>query len=131
MTTHLVTRVRVLGGKRIADHVADVVRDEVGFLDLQRVHHGGDVASLRLLVVAAFGMRRETHAAEIGNDHRMIASERRRDRRPHVAGVAKAVQKDDGGPVAAGAEVDRRAVRRDVLQAKVCRKLVHDMTFRG
>ena len=60
--------VRVLGGEGVADHVADVVRDDVGLLDVKRVQHGGDIAGLGLLVVAAGGMRREAHAAKVGHD---------------------------------------------------------------
>ena len=47
---------RMLRREGVADHVADVVRDEVGALDLQRIEHAGDVAGLRLLVEAASGL---------------------------------------------------------------------------
>jgi len=43
--------------KRIADHIADIVRNECSFLDLQLVHNGRDIMGLGLLVVTVFGMR--------------------------------------------------------------------------
>ena len=46
----------ILRGKGIADHVADIVRDEVGSVDLQCIEHAGHVAGLRLLVEASGGL---------------------------------------------------------------------------
>ena len=43
-------------------------------LDLQRVEHAGDVARLGLLVVAAGGMRRKAHAAQIGHDDGVVGA---------------------------------------------------------
>ena len=62
----------ILRGERIADHVADVVRDQRGAIDLQSVHDARDVAGLRLLVIAARRMRRQTDAAQIGNNNGAI-----------------------------------------------------------
>ena len=73
--------------------IADVVGDEIGPADLQRVHHLRDVARLRLLLVSALWMGREADASQVGNDHLVLADERRRDRRPHVAGVAEAMDR--------------------------------------
>jgi hypothetical protein len=52
----------------------------------------------------------------------MVRSERRHNWSPHVAGVAEAVQQHDRRPLAADSDVDRRAVRRNILDAKVRRK---------
>ena len=51
--TNLRDAIGILGGKGVADHVADVVGDKVGLVDLQRVEHAGNILALRLLVVAA------------------------------------------------------------------------------
>ena len=71
ITTHLVMRAGILRRQRIAHHVADVVRDQIGLLDLQRIHHAGDVQRLILLGVAGVRMSREPHAAQIRHDHQM------------------------------------------------------------
>jgi hypothetical protein len=47
---------RILRGEGVAHHVADVVGDEVGGLDLEPVEHARDIVALRLLVVTAVGM---------------------------------------------------------------------------
>lgn len=48
----------VLHGEREADHVADVVGDEVHLVELQRVEYARNVMALCLLVVAAGRTRR-------------------------------------------------------------------------
>ena len=53
--------VRIFGGKGIADHVADVMGHQVGFIDLERVEHSDDIVTLRLLVVSSARPRRKTH----------------------------------------------------------------------
>ena len=116
ITTHLARALRILRGKRIADHIADVVGDEIGPVDLQRVHHLRYVARLRFLLVSALWMGREADAPQVGNDHFVLADERRRDGRPHVAGVAEAMEEDDRGPSAADADIDRRPVHLDVFR---------------
>ena len=113
----------ILGRESVADHVADVVRHEIGVVELQRVHHRGDVGGLPGLLVSALRMGREAHAAEIGNHNGMAGPKRRGDRRPHVTRVAEAVQEDDRRPPAADPDMDRRAVGLDVLGLKLWRKL--------
>src|SRR5262249_43690609 len=66
---------------------------------------------------------RTPHAAKIGNHDRMVAGEIDRHGRPHVARLTVAVKQDHGGAAAAGAHMDRRTVRRDVLNAEFRRKL--------
>ena len=68
ISTNRVTRSGYCAANAIADHVADVVGDEIGAVDLERIEHAGDVAGLRLLVVAAGGLRGEAHAAQVGHD---------------------------------------------------------------
>jgi hypothetical protein len=111
-----------LRGEGIADHVADVVGDESCAADLQPVQHLRDVVRLRCLVVAAGRMRREPHAAQIGRDNGVIFDQRRRDRRPHVAGVAETVQQDDRGSLAAVAHMDRRAAGFDIAGLETSRE---------
>ena len=113
----------VLRGKRVADHVADVVSDEVGALDLQLVEHARDVGGLRLLVEAARGLRRQPHATQVRHDDGVVAHEVDGHRRPHVAGLAVAVQKNDGGPGSAEAHMNGGAVGRDIPDVEVRRKL--------
>jgi hypothetical protein len=104
----------MLGGQGVADHVADVVGDQLGLLDLQRVHDGGDVLALVLLVVAAFRVGREAHAAQVGDDDGVILGQDLGDRRPHVAGVGEAVQQHHRRAGPADADVQGRAVDGDV-----------------
>ena len=113
---------RKLRRERVADHVADVVRDEIGLLDLQMIEHAGDVERLVLLRVARVRMRRKPHAAKIRRDDRVILHEHRGERRPHVAGIAEAVQQEDGRTLAADAHVQRRAVGRDLFGAEAIGK---------
>ncbi len=105
----------ILRCKRIADHVADIVGDEIGLRELQLVENARDVAGFRLLVVSALGVRRETHAAQVGHHDGVVVPERCRQRPPHVTGVAKAVQHHDRRPLAANANMDCRALRLDLF----------------
>jgi hypothetical protein len=61
----------------------------------------------------------------------VVPRERRRQGRPHVAGVAEAVEQHDRRPLSAGPEMNRRpVVRHDLLRAKVAGKR-HDLRGRG
>ena len=60
--------VRVLGGERVSDHVADVVRDEVRPFNPERVENASHIPALCLLVVSTGGTNREPHATQVGND---------------------------------------------------------------
>ena len=57
--------VRILGGKGISDHIADVVRYKIDFVDLQRIEHAGHVLRLGLLVVTAGRPRGQPEAAQV------------------------------------------------------------------
>ena len=78
----------------------------VGAVDLQRIEHAGDVAGLGLLVEAAGGLGGEAHAAQVRHDHGVVARQVGRQRRPHVAGLAIAVQQDYRRPGAAEAHMN-------------------------
>ena len=52
-----------LGREGVAHHDADIVGHEIDLPDVELVQNAHDVAGLRFLVVTAFGMRREAHAA--------------------------------------------------------------------
>jgi hypothetical protein len=69
----LADAIGMLGGKGVADHVADVVGDEVNLVHLQRVKHSGNVLTLSLFVIAAGRALGEAHAAKIRHHHRVIA----------------------------------------------------------
>ena len=64
----------------------------------------------------------EAHPAQVGDDDLMVGGERRGDRRPHIAGVAEAVQTNDGRPMAADPDMDRGAFRPHLPDLKAWRK---------
>ncbi len=107
----------MLRGKSVAHHVADVVSDEVRPVDPEPVEKARHVLALRFLVVAACGMGRQAHAAQIGHDDRSAGDEGGGQRRPHVAGVAETMQHDDRRSLAGYPGVDRGAVGFDLLDA--------------
>jgi hypothetical protein len=112
--------IAMLGGEGVADHVADVVGDQVGLGDLQGVEHARHVLPLRLLVVAAgSGLGRQAKTPQVGHDHGMVLGELDGQRLPHVARLAIAVQQHDGRSLAADPDVDRRAVGGDLLGLEI------------
>ncbi len=106
------------------------MRDEIHLPDLQRIEHTRNVDPLRFLVVARLGARGEAHAAQIGDDHGMARGQLRGERRPHVAGIGKAVQHDDGRTRTANADVDLGAARIYLLGVKPGGKRLH-IGYRG
>jgi hypothetical protein len=111
-----------LGGEGIADHVADVVSDEIGLFDAEAIEHAGDIMGLGFLVIASFRVGREPHAAQVGDDDRVVFRELRRQGRPHIPGVGKTVQHDDGWPGATETHMDGGAAGLDVLGAEARRE---------
>ena len=93
ITTHLEHALRKQRGKSVTDHVADVVGDESDFLESKLIQNCGEVPSLRDLFVTAFGMGRQAHASQVGNDDCVIFNEDFRERHPHIASVAEAMEK--------------------------------------
>ena len=93
---------RILRGERIADHVADIVGDEIGLSIFERVEHPRHIARLRLLVVAA---RRDATRGPCRADRARSTvwslDQSRGQRRPHVAGIAEAVEHQHRGPASA------------------------------
>jgi hypothetical protein len=81
-----------------------------------------DIARLRFLVVPTFGMRRQTHATQIGDNNSVIVYQHPRHGRPHVAGIAKPVQQDNGRAFAAYSDMDRRIVYFNFLDSETFRK---------
>ena len=69
-------------------------------------HDGSDIRRLGLLVVSARRFRGSPHPAEIGHDHSVCRGEFSRERSPHVAGVAEAVNQHHGGAGPSGADED-------------------------
>ena len=67
--------------------------DESDFLESKLIQNCGEVPSLRDLFVTAFGMGRQAHASQVGNDYGVIFNEGFRERHPHVASVAEAMEK--------------------------------------
>jgi hypothetical protein len=101
--------IRILRSEGIAHHIADIMGDKIGPLDLQLVENTRDTAGLGFLVIAIFGMRREPHSPQIRDDDRVIVHQTRRQGCPHVACVAEAVQHDDGRTSTSDPDVDGRA----------------------
>src|SRR5262249_22978323 len=81
-----------LRGERVTHHVADVMGNERGPVCLELIENLCDVAGLTRLLVPVFWMRRESHAAKIGDDNGVILNQNLSERLPHVAGVAEAMQ---------------------------------------
>src|SRR5215467_7486862 len=75
-------------GKGIADHVADIVRHEIGALNAQLVEDASHISSLSLLVEAVAGLGGESHSAQVRNHDRVSARQVDRHWRPHVASLA-------------------------------------------
>jgi hypothetical protein len=94
------------------------VRDDVGLSHVQRFHDGLDIRGLGLLVEAAGRLRRQAEAAQVRNDHGVIACQVDGKRSPHVAGFAIAVQQNDRRPGAARADVDRGTVADHVARGE-------------
>ncbi len=93
---------------------------DVGLVDPEALEYRADVAGLGLLVVAVSRPRRQAHAAQVGHDDAMVLRQCARQRRPHVARIAEAVQQHDRRAVATDAHVQARAVDLDLLRAEVC-----------
>ena len=133
--TKRLTRSGCCAAKAIADHVADIVRDEIGPVDLQRVEHARHVAGLRLLVEAAGRLGGEAHAAQVRHDDGVVARKIGGHRRPHVARLAIAVQQHDGRALPAEAHMDRGAVgcdlRRCGIPAESRRHSCSNLQFRS
>ena len=70
--------VRVLGGERVSDHIADVVGDEVHPFNPERVENASDILALCLLVVSTGGTNGEPHAAQVGGNNRVVVGKVRR-----------------------------------------------------
>ncbi|MCY1170511.1 hypothetical protein D9M73_105860 [compost metagenome] len=118
-------------GKRITDHVADIVRHDIGTRGTQHVHHADDIICLVRLFEPGVGPRGQAHAAQVGHDHRVIAGEIGGERHPHVAGVAIAVQQHDRRSRTTNADMQGGAVGRDVLLAEGCGEMRAALRERG
>lgn len=110
--------VAVLRSEGIADHVADVVRNEGGSLDFECIEDTGDVVPLRFLVVTAGRLGGEPNSAQIGNDDGVIARQVFGERHPHVTGLAISVQEDNRTARAADTHIQFRAIRCDLSRAE-------------
>jgi hypothetical protein len=95
---------RVKRCKRVADHVADVVGDESNILNPQLVQNASEVLSLSDLFVSTILMRRQAHAAQVGDDYGAVFHQNLSERNPHVAGVILALGGAVAWPLAARAQ---------------------------
>jgi hypothetical protein len=113
----------VLRRKRIADHVADIVRDEVNVVDAQRIEHARHVDTLCLLVKASRGLGRQPHAAQVRHHDGVVARKIGCHGRPHIARLAVAVQQEHRRPGSTRAHMDRGAVGCDLSCAEFGREV--------
>ena len=109
---------RVLCRQRVSHHIADVVGDEIGFLNFEGIHYAGDVDGLILFGIPSIRMGRQPHAAQVGHDHGVILYQYGGERRPHVARIAKAMQQHDRRPLSADSYVETGAVGLHHLRVK-------------
>ena len=58
--------IRMLRSEGVNHHVADIMGDKVGLLNIELVKNTPGVTSLCLLIIAIFGMRREAHPRKSG-----------------------------------------------------------------
>jgi hypothetical protein len=101
------------------------VGDEGDFLEPKLIQNRGEVPSLRDLFVTVFGMGRQAHASQVGNDDSVVFNERIGERHPHIAGIAEAMKKQDGRSLAAEANVLSAASHRYLLGTKSLRPNVN------
>src|SRR5262249_43852835 len=99
--------------------------DKIDLIDLERIEHAGNVFRLGLFVITAGRPRRQSKSSEVRHDHGVIAYQLRGKRRPHVAGLAIAVQQDDRGARAADAHIDLRSIGEDVHSSEARRVRLH------
>ncbi len=71
--------------------------DERDVLDADAVQNPDEIASLLDLAVATLRMGRQTHAAQVRDDHGVVLHQRFGEWHPHVTGIAKTMQQDHGG----------------------------------
>jgi hypothetical protein len=105
--------IAMLGGKGVTDHVADIVGDKIDLADFQCVQDSVNVLALSLFVVPTGRPLGKAHAAKIRHDYGVIAHELCGQWRPHVAGLAVAVQQHHSRACAADPHVKLGAVGRD------------------
>jgi len=103
---------RLAGCEGVADHVSDVVGDEIDLVDLERVEYGGDVARLGLLVVATGGVEDRPMPRRSGT-MTVAARQPGGERRPYVARLSVAVEQHDRRPLPADAHEDLCTAGRD------------------
>ena len=98
------------------------MRHQISLLDFQSIENARDIDGLILFGVARVGMRRKAHAAQIGNDDRMISYQEGGERRPHVAGIPETVQQEDRRTLSTNANVEGRAVGGDLARVNTLRE---------
>jgi hypothetical protein len=111
-----------LSSQRIANHIADVMRDQVCLLNLECIHDTGNVDRLVLLGVAGIRVIGHTHAAQVGDDHGMVLGQNNCQGGPHITRKAEAMQQHHGWTLAADSDIEASAVRRNHLRVKAGRK---------
>lgn len=98
--------VGVEGGIGVGDHDADVMRDDEGVVEAEGGDDGANVGCLSFFVAAAGGAGGTADAAEVGHDDGVGFDEFGGERSPGVAGFGVAVDEDDCGAGAGGADED-------------------------
>src|SRR5262249_32663254 len=114
---------RMLRGKRIADHVANVVGHQRRAVDFDVIKHPRHVAGLGLLSVAVGRFGGESKPTQIWYDDGVVPGKVSGHRHPHVSCLTIAMQQNNRWPRAANAHVDEGVVDRDKPGDKFWRKL--------
>ena len=111
-------RLRIFLHDPVPPHIADVVSDEIGLLNLEGIHYTGNIDGLILFGISGIRMGRQPHAAQVGHDHGVILGQQGGERRPHVARVAKAVQQHNRRSLSADPYIETGAVGLHCLRVK-------------
>jgi hypothetical protein len=74
-------------GKGIGDHVADVVTDDVGLTNLQRIEDACEIFGLVHVCETIRRHRRQTHPSQVRGDHGVVRHQFGGEWCPHVACV--------------------------------------------
>ena len=114
--------VRVLSCKGVANHIADVMCDEVGFVDLQCIEYDGNIFGLGLLVVPTGWLRGEAHSAKVRNDDCVVMHQPSSECCPHITGLAITMEQNDCWAIAPCTDINLRAIRGDRLDLELLRK---------
>jgi len=111
------------GSERICNHDADVVAHKISPVDAESIHDTRDITGLRLFIVSAFRLGRQTKSTKIRHYDRVILHQRGRKWPPHISRVAETMQHDDSWALPSNPNVDGDvAANIDIARVKLAGK---------